>query len=47
MKRLLILIFFLVFFPGHAVPANSPVIGGQKFLLFYSNDINGETEPCG
>lgn len=24
-----------------------PAQSGQDFLLFYSNDVHGETEPCG
>lgn len=24
-----------------------PALSAQDFLLFYSNDVHGETEPCG
>jgi hypothetical protein len=29
------------------VPDTSRAAAEDKFLLFYSNDIEGETEPCG
>lgn len=47
MKRLLILLLFLTVIPTYTVLAKSDFTGGQKFLLFYSNDVAGETEPCG
>jgi len=28
-------------------PAQASTAAGQEFLLFYSNDVNGETAPCG
>jgi len=47
MKRLLILLLFLAVMPNYTALAKSNLSGGQKFLLFYSNDVIGETEPCG
>ncbi len=29
------------------LPFNSAQAAGQEFRLFYSNDVHGETEPCG
>jgi hypothetical protein len=29
------------------VPEKSMAGAEEKFLLFYANDIEGETEPCG
>lgn len=30
-----------------SVSAAAPAPAPQKFLLLYSNDVRGETEPCG
>jgi hypothetical protein len=27
--------------------ADTTIPGGQDLLIFYSNDVIGETEPCG
>ena len=47
MKRLAILILFLGFFQIGQSLADAIPETEQNFLLFYSNDVNGETEPCG
>jgi len=47
MRRLIILILFLnLILPG-SILAGSSVDGEHNILLFYSNDVIGETEPCG
>jgi hypothetical protein len=30
-----------------SLTAAAPVPAPQRFLLLYSNDVHGETEPCG
>jgi hypothetical protein len=47
MRRLVILILFLILIPSWSTIAVSSVPGDQELLLFYSNDVLGETEPCG
>lgn len=47
MKRLTFLILFLCVAHIGTTPANTIPDAEQSFLLFYSNDVNGETEPCG
>ena len=47
MRRLIILIIFLSLIPSGSTIAGSKDAGEQKLLLFYSNDVLGETEPCG
>ena len=47
MRRLIILIIFLSLMPSGPTIAGSSVSGKQELLLFYSNDVLGETEPCG
>jgi hypothetical protein len=47
MIRLLILILILNLIPSGIFAADASVTGEQNLLLFYSNDVIGETEPCG
>ena len=47
MRRVIILILFLSLIPSGSTIAGSSVPDKQEFLLFYSNDVLGETEPCG
>lgn len=47
MKRLTFLILILCIAHIGATLANAVPDAEQNFLLFYSNDVNGETEPCG
>jgi len=46
--KILMILFLLhcIFAAGLALPG-SPRAAEQKLLLFYSNDVVGETEPCG
>ncbi len=48
MKRLAILSLLLLsgLVPGPAI-ARSVSAAGQDFLILYSNNVNGEIEPCG
>jgi hypothetical protein len=39
-------LIFLVVWP-RSPAAGAPQTQGAEFLLFYSNDVRGETEPCG
>jgi hypothetical protein len=41
----LLLVWFLAFASGAARAADPAA--GQELMLIYSNDVNGETEPCG
>ncbi|MDA8164851.1 MAG: hypothetical protein M0017_07465 [Desulfobacteraceae bacterium] len=41
MRPLLILLFLFPLLSGTAMA------GKGKFVVFYSNDVHGETEPCG
>jgi len=42
----MLIIFLCLFASGiHAAGAN--IDGEQNLLIFYSNDVVGETEPCG
>jgi len=47
MRRLILLILMLGLIPSGATFARSAIAGDQNLLLFYSNDVLGETEPCG
>jgi len=47
MRRLIIFILFLSLVPSGSTIAGSTVAGEHNLLLFYSNDVIGETEPCG
>ena len=47
MRRLIILILFLSLIPSGSTIAGSTGAGEHNLLLFYSNDVLGETEPCG
>jgi hypothetical protein len=47
MRLLFMLIVFLCLITsGIYTPATS-IAGEQNLLIFYSNDVAGETEPCG
>jgi hypothetical protein len=47
MRRFIFLILFLsLILPGSTL-ADSTAVGEHNILLFYSNDVIGETEPCG
>jgi hypothetical protein len=47
MIRLFMLILFLSLLPSGIYAAGTTITGEQNLLLFYSNDVMGETEPCG
>ena len=47
MRRLIIRILFLSLIQSGSTIAGSTVAGEHNLLLFYSNDVIGETEPCG
>ena len=47
MKPLIILILLLSLIPSGSSLGGSSVYAKQEVLLFYSNDVLGETEPCG
>jgi hypothetical protein len=42
----ILFLLYCIFAAGLALPG-SPRAAEQKLLLFYSNDVLGETEPCG
>jgi hypothetical protein len=46
-SRLLHLTLFLFVFFIFSLSLCSSLYAGQDFMLFYSNDVLGETEPCG
>jgi hypothetical protein len=41
------LIIILSLIPSGINAGGTSVAGEQNLLLFYSNDVTGETEPCG
>lgn len=47
MNRLIIFILLLSLIPSGTIIAGSAITDQQNLLLFYSNDVLGETEPCG
>ncbi len=47
MRRLFILILFLSLAASGIHAAEESATGEQNLLIFYSNDVIGETEPCG
>ncbi len=47
MRNVLMLIIMLSLITGGIYRAGAAVVPDQAFLLFYSNDVAGETEPCG
>ncbi len=47
MKRLFMLLLILILIPAGINAGGITVAGEQNLLLFYSNDVMGETEPCG
>jgi len=47
MRRLFMLILLLGLIVSGIYTAAAGVAGEQDILIFYSNDVLGETEPCG
>jgi len=47
MRRLLMVILLLSLVAPGINSAEANVAGEQNLLIFYSNDVVGETEPCG
>jgi hypothetical protein len=47
MKKVLMLVIMLSLTAAGIYKAGAAVAAGQSLLLFYSNDVAGETEPCG
>jgi len=47
MRRILMLIIMLSLAASGTCATGATVTGEQNLLLFYSNDVVGETEPCG
>ena len=46
--RLTILLFILMIpWTSSALASMNPGTGEKDLMLFYSNDVLGETEPCG
>lgn len=46
-QRILVSLIMTAFLISSLTTANAMAGAEEKFLLFYSNDIEGETEPCG
>jgi len=46
-QRIIVSLFLAIILFCSMVPKNAMAAAKEKFLLFYSNDIEGETEPCG
>lgn len=47
MRILLILTLCMTLIPSGLIHADTVETDGHNMLLFYSNDVLGETEPCG
>jgi len=48
MMKQRILPLLLLFMAIHlCLPRGEAIAAEQQFMLFYSNDVLGETEPCG
>jgi hypothetical protein len=47
MRRFVILFFLQCLFAAGLTLPGTPQAAQQNLLLFYSNDVLGETEPCG
>jgi hypothetical protein len=47
MALILALCLALDLAPSHVSARTETNVQGKKFTLFYSNDVHGETEPCG
>lgn len=47
MRRLLLLFILLSLAVPGSPAAVAQTAGEQDLLIFYSNDVLGETEPCG
>ena len=46
-KGVLILFVLVVTLFWQPVPQTTAEIGGHEHIFYYSNDVQGETEPCG
>ncbi|WP_456384817.1 hypothetical protein [Desulfolithobacter sp.] len=46
-RLFLLLLFFLLVASLLPAAGHTRQDTGEQFLFFYSNDIRGETEPCG
>jgi hypothetical protein len=46
-QRVLVSFVLTILLSCTLIPDNALAGAEEKFLLFYSNDIEGETEPCG
>jgi len=47
MRHLCMLFLMLCLTASGIYAAGAALAGEQELLLFYSNDVIGETEPCG
>ena len=47
MRTIFLFMFLLSLTASGVYAAASPVTGEQNLLIFYSNDVLGEIEPCG
>lgn len=47
MRSLFLLISLLSLFVSGIYTACATISGAENLLIFYSNDVIGETEPCG
>jgi hypothetical protein len=47
MRRLIFLIIIMILVPPGFIRADSAISDDHNLLLFFSNDVVGETEPCG
>ena len=46
-QRVLVSLFLAIILCCSLAPEIAIAAAREKFLLFYSNDIEGEAEPCG
>ncbi len=46
-QRILVSLVLAILLCSTLLPDSALAGAEEKFLLFYSNDIEGETEPCG
>jgi hypothetical protein len=46
-QRILVSLILAILLCWSLAPGKPMAGAEEKFLLFYSNDIEGETEPCG
>jgi len=47
MRRLLMFVLLASLVAPGIQAADISVSGGQDLIIFYSNDVIGETDPCG